>query len=103
MAPNELARDFTATRPNEGWVTDITYVWTDEGWAYVAAILDLFSRAVVGWSMDVTANHALTLAALRARRSADRGRPAPPLRPRLRSTPAHDYRSALARAGHRAA
>ena len=64
VAPNELARDFTATRPNERWVTDITYVWTDDGWAYVAAILDLFSRAVVGWSIDVTATTRLTLTAL---------------------------------------
>jgi transposase InsO family protein len=64
VAPNELARDFTATRPNERWVTDITYVWTDEGWAYVAIILDLFSRAVVGWSIDVTATTRLALTAL---------------------------------------
>ena len=47
VAPNLLARDFHARRPNERWVTDITYVWTLEGWAYVAVILDLFSRAVV--------------------------------------------------------
>lgn len=66
VAPNELARDFTATRPNERWVTDITYVWTDEGWAYVATILDLFSRAVVGWSIDVTATTRLTLTALQS-------------------------------------
>ena len=64
VAPNELARDFTATRPNERWVSDITYVWTDEGWAYVATILDLFSRAVVGWSIDVTPNTQLVLTAL---------------------------------------
>jgi transposase InsO family protein len=63
-APNELARDFTATRPNERWVTDITYVWTNEGWAYVAVILDLFSRAVVGWSLDSTLATTLPLAAL---------------------------------------
>jgi transposase InsO family protein len=66
VAPNELARDFSATRPNERWVTDITYVWTDEGWAYVATILDLFSRAVVGWAIDVTATTRLTLAALQS-------------------------------------
>jgi putative transposase len=66
VAPNELARDFSATRPNERWVTDITYVWTDEGWAYVATILDLFSRAVVGWAVDVTATTRLTLAALQS-------------------------------------
>jgi transposase InsO family protein len=54
VAPNRLARDFTASKPNERWVTDISYVWTDEGWAYVAVILDLFSRAVVGWALDTT-------------------------------------------------
>ena len=64
VAPNELARDFTATRPNERWVTDITYVWTDEGWAYLAVILDLFSRAVVGWSMDASLATRLPLNAL---------------------------------------
>ena len=66
VAPNELARDFTAKRPNERWVTDITYVWTDEGWAYLAAILDLFSRAVVGWSIDASLSTDLPLAALKA-------------------------------------
>src|SRR5206468_986391 len=65
VAPNELARDFKATRPNERWVTDITYVWTDEGWAYVAAILDLFSRAVVGWAIDASLATSLPLTALR--------------------------------------
>ena len=63
-APNTLARDFTATRPNERWVTDITYVWTDEGWAYAAVILDLFSRAVVGWAIDSTLETSLVLRAL---------------------------------------
>jgi putative transposase len=64
VAPNELARDFSASRPNERWVTDITYVWTDEGWTYVATILDLFSRAVVGWAVDVTITTRLALTAL---------------------------------------
>jgi len=63
-APNELARDFSATRPNERWVTDITYVWTDEGWGYLAVVLDLFSRAVVGWSLGATLCTSLPLAAL---------------------------------------
>jgi transposase InsO family protein len=48
VAANLLNRDFTADRPNQRWVTDISYIWTDEGWCYLAAILDLFSRAVVG-------------------------------------------------------
>lgn len=66
VAPNTLARDFTATRPNERWVTDITYVWTDEGWAYLAVILDLYSRAIVGWSIDSTLSTRLPLTALDA-------------------------------------
>jgi putative transposase len=65
VAPNELARDFTATRPNERWVTDITYVWTDEGWLYLAAILDLFSRRVVGFAMSDRIDRALVLQALK--------------------------------------
>jgi putative transposase len=50
-APNTLDRQFTAERPNQKWVADFTYVWTAEGWLYVAAVIDLFSRRVVGWSM----------------------------------------------------
>jgi putative transposase len=51
IAPNVLDREFQATAPNQRWVADFTYIWTDEGWLYVAAVLDLFSRLVVGWSM----------------------------------------------------
>jgi len=50
-APDLVDRNFTADRPDKLWVTDITYVWTYEGWLYVAAVLDVFSRRVVGWSM----------------------------------------------------
>jgi len=50
--PNVLNRDFTATAPNTKWVSDTTSVWTTEGWLYVAVILDLFSRLVVGWAMS---------------------------------------------------
>jgi putative transposase len=63
-ADNTLNRAFWATRPNERWVTDISYVWTDEGWCYLAAILDLFSRSVVGWALDATLSTKLPLAAL---------------------------------------
>lgn len=63
-APNTLARDFTATRPNERWVTDITYVQTMEGWAYCAVILDLYARAVVGWAVDTSLSTRLVLNAL---------------------------------------
>lgn len=51
IAPNVLDRQFEADAPNRRWVADFTYVWTAEGWLYVAAVLDLFSRRVVGWSM----------------------------------------------------
>jgi len=64
VAPNLLDRNFSASRPNERWVTDITYVWTDEGWAYLAVILDLFSRAVVGWALDSTLETSLVDRAL---------------------------------------
>lgn len=64
VAPNLLARQFAADEPNVAWVTDITYVWTDEGWLYVAAILDLFSRRVVGWAVSERITRELTLEAL---------------------------------------
>ena len=51
IAPNVLDRAFAAERPNCKWVADFTYVWTAEGWLYVAVVLDLFSRRIVGWSM----------------------------------------------------
>jgi len=49
---NLLDRDFTATAPNQKWVVDITAIDTDEGWLYLAGVLDLFSRRLVGWAMD---------------------------------------------------
>lgn len=52
IAPNLLDRQFQATAPNQKWVADFTYLWTAEGWLYVAAVLDLYSRRVVGWSMQ---------------------------------------------------
>jgi putative transposase len=51
VAPNVLNREFSADRPNQRWIADFTYLWTAEGWLYVAAVIDLFSRRVVGWSM----------------------------------------------------
>jgi transposase InsO family protein len=51
VAPNRLEQDFEAAAPDQKWVSDITYVWTDEGWLYLAVVLDLFSRRVVGWAM----------------------------------------------------
>jgi putative transposase len=54
IAPNVLNRSFEAPAPNRKWIADFTYVWTAEGWLYVAAVVDLFSRRVVGWSMSAT-------------------------------------------------
>lgn len=54
VAGNVLNREFTVLAPNKVWLADITYLWTLEGWLYIAAVLDLFSRRVVGWAM---ANH----------------------------------------------
>jgi putative transposase len=52
VAENVLNREFAVAKPNQAWVTDITYLWTFEGWLYVAAVVDLFSRRVVGWSAN---------------------------------------------------
>jgi putative transposase len=54
VAPNVLERSFNAPAPNCRWIADFTYIWTAEGWLYVAAVIDLFSRRVVGWSMSAT-------------------------------------------------
>ena len=51
VAPNLLDRNFTPEAPNQVWASDITYLWTDEGWLYLAIVLDLFNREVVGWSL----------------------------------------------------
>ena len=64
IAPNVLERNFHAELPNAAWVTDVTYVWTHEGWLYLAAILDLFSRRVVGWAASANNDRALALSAL---------------------------------------
>jgi len=64
IAPNVLDRLFTATRPNQRWIADFTYVWTAQGWLYVAAVIDLFSRRVVGWSMKAEMTAGLVTDAL---------------------------------------
>ncbi len=51
---NLLDRQFVAERPNQKWIADFTYIWTAEGWLYVSAVIDLFSRRVVGWSMSAS-------------------------------------------------
>jgi len=52
VAPNLLEQDFSADAPNQKWCGDITYLWTPQGWLYLATVLDLFSRKVIGWSMN---------------------------------------------------
>jgi transposase InsO family protein len=77
IAPNILDRNFTVPMPNAAWVTDVTYVWTLEGWLYLAVILDLYSRRVVGWAASANNDRALALAALGE--ANDARRPAPGL------------------------
>lgn len=64
IAPNTLDRNFDVALPNTAWVTDVTYVWTHEGWLYLAAILDLYSRRVVGWAASACNDRVLALDAL---------------------------------------
>ena len=65
VAPNHLNRDFHATRPNEKWLADITYIPTAEGWLYLAVVLDLFSRKIVGWAFAATLESSLVEQAFR--------------------------------------
>jgi putative transposase len=64
IADNILDRDFQADRPNQKWLADFTCIWTAEGWLYVAVVLDLFSRRVVGWSMKADRDASLVMDAL---------------------------------------
>jgi len=64
IAANVLDRQFAAERPNQKWIADFTYIWTAEGWLYVAAVIDLFSRRVVGWSMKAEMTAGLVTDAL---------------------------------------
>jgi putative transposase len=63
-APNRLQREFTVAQPDQVWVTDITYIRTHEGWLYLTVVIDLYSRAVVGWSMNSTMATELVLDAM---------------------------------------
>ena len=63
-AENLLKQEFEATAPNQKWVTDVTAVWTQEGWLYLAGVLDLFSRSLVGWAMAAVQDEALVQNAL---------------------------------------
>lgn len=77
IAPNLLARDFSAAAPNTAWVGDITYVPTSDGWLYLAVLIDLFSRRVVGWAMSDRIDTELALKALQM--AADQRQPRPGL------------------------
>lgn len=98
VAPNVVARDFLPPGPNRTWAGDITYVWTSEGWLYLAVVLDLFSRRVVGWSMSERIDRQLVLAALDM---ALAGRAAPDLYHSDRGSQyaSEDYRERLAEHG----
>lgn len=63
-APNHLAQQFQARVPNEKWVSDITYIWTREGWLYLAVVMDLYSRRIIGWALAHTQETTLVIAAL---------------------------------------
>lgn len=70
VADNLLDRHFAAEAPDQKWTSDITYVWTGEGWLYLSVVLDLFSRKVVGWSMGDTLERGLVVSALEMARGA---------------------------------
>jgi transposase InsO family protein len=100
IAPNRIARDFTAVAPNRVWLADVTYIPTAQGWLYLAAVMDLFSRRIVGWAMRdhmrvELVSSALTMALHQQRPGAglihhsDRGV----------QYASHEYRAALAAAG----
>jgi transposase InsO family protein len=98
VAPNTLDRKFEPDAPNSTWAGDITYVWTAEGWLYLAVLLDLFSRKVVGWAMSEKLDRELVLSALDM---ALLGRPAPALHHSDRGSQyaSEDYRRLLEQRG----
>ncbi|PPC75124.1 IS3 family transposase, partial [Pokkaliibacter plantistimulans] len=64
MVPNRLDRVFDTVQPNQVWCGDITHIWTGEQWSYLAVVMDLYARRVVGWAMSATVDATLTLRAL---------------------------------------
>jgi len=64
VAENHLNRNFTPDKPNVSWVADITYIWTKEGWLYLATIMDLYSRKIIGWSLHNRLTKELVISAL---------------------------------------
>lgn len=100
IAPNRLARNFEAAAPNQVWLADLTYIPTGEGWLYLAAILDMHTRKIVGWSMRETLHTEIALDALNM--AVERQRPAPGLihhSDRGIQYAAEAYRAALAHSG----
>jgi len=96
IAPNRLAQNFAASRPNQVWLADISYVPTSEGWLYLAVVLDLFTRKIVGWAMRDHMRAELTIAALTM--AIQRQKPPPGLihhSDRGRQYAAADYRKIL--------
>jgi putative transposase len=77
VADNKLQRQFVVSQPNKVWVSDITYIWTEEGWLYLAVVIDLFSRMVVGWATSDKIDTNLVCLALE--RAAKKRKPAPGL------------------------
>ena len=97
VAENVLNRQFQATAPDQAWVADITYIPTQEGWLYLAVVMDLYSRMIVGWSMDARMTRELVLNALRMARF--KRKPAPGLihhSDRGSQYCSHDYQALLA-------
>jgi len=97
VAPNLLARDFKPAGPNQTWAGDVTYIATGEGWSYLAVLLDLFSRRVVGWAMSSSNDTNLALDALRRAVQSRRIIPAGLIHHTDRGSPyaSEDYRAAL--------
>lgn len=96
VAPNHLARQFTVAVPNQVWAGDITYLWTQAGWVYLAVVVDLFSRKVVGWALEATLASVLVEEALKM--AIGRRQPAPGLlhhSDRGSQYAGHDYQALL--------
>jgi len=91
--PARLDRDFEADCPNQKWLADFPYIWTAQGWMYVAVVLDLFSRRVVGWSMKAERDATLVMDALMMAvwRRGPRRTPCCITRTRDRNTPASSF------------
>jgi putative transposase len=100
VAKNVLNQDFSPSAPNQSWGTDITYLWTQEGWIYLAVVIDLYSRRVVGWSIDRRMKKALVIRALMM--AANLRKPSPGLihhSDRGSQYASHDYQKLLKQHG----